>query len=217
MTKSIKSLKPADYNPRKISDKQLELLDKSIKEFGDLSGIVFNVATNKLVGGHQRIKSFNQESIIQKEPFQDETGTTALGYVITSEGKFSYREVNWTEQKEKAANISANKNGGEWDFTKLKDLIEELDDGQFDLELTGFDTQEIENLMTYVPNDDKDYSDKNKEIDLDSFEDVMEFKLKFNKDDYLDIQDKFNILKDKFKVSSNEDVLKELILFHDRT
>jgi len=164
MAKKIKDLNPAEYNPRKISDKQLELLDKSMKEYGDLSGIVFNVATGNIIGGHQRTKLLNPEAIIQKESYQDETGTTAIGYVITSEGKFSYREVNWTEQKEKAANIAANKGGGEWDFTKLKDLMEDLDDGQFDLELTGFDTQEIENLMTFVSedkkNESKDLSDR---------------------------------------------------------
>lgn len=155
MAKKIKDLNPAEYNPRKISDKQLELLDKSMKEYGDLSGIVFNVATGNIIGGHQRTKLLNPEAVIQKEDCQDETGTTAIGYVITSEGKFSYREVNWTEQKEKAANIAANKGGGEWDFTKLKDLIEDLDDGQFDLELTGFDNQEIEKLITYAPSPDE--------------------------------------------------------------
>lgn len=162
MAKKIKDLNPAEYNPRKISDKQLELLDKSMKEYGDLSGIVFNVATGNIIGGHQRTKLLNPEAIIQKESYQDETGTTAIGYVVTSEGKFSYREVNWTEQKEKAANIAANKGGGEWDFTKLKDLIEELDDGQFDLELTGFDDQEIEKLMTYIPEGEtsKEVNDK---------------------------------------------------------
>ena len=156
--KAVKDLNQAPYNPRKISDKQLQILNKSMREYGDLSGIVFNVATNNIVGGHQRTKVLNPEAIIQKESYQDDTGTTAIGYIITSEGKFSYREVNWTEQKEKAANIIANKAGGEWDFTKLKDLIEELDNGQFDLELTGFDAEEIENLMTFTPNQD-DFED----------------------------------------------------------
>jgi len=213
--KSIKDLQHAPYNPRKITDKQLQILNKSMREFGDLSGIVFNVATNNIVGGHQRTKVLDPEAIIQKEAYQDDTGTTAIGYIVTSEGKFSYREVNWTEQKEKAANIVANKAGGKFDFTKLKDLIEELDDGEFDLELTGFDTEEIENLMTFVPLPNDEVEDSK---DLSgSFEDEMILTLKFSKEDYLDIQDKFNILKSKFKLSSNEEILKELILFHDRT
>jgi len=43
----VKSLKPAGYNPRKITDKKLEMLKKSLEEFGDLSGIIFNRRRNK--------------------------------------------------------------------------------------------------------------------------------------------------------------------------
>jgi len=41
----------------------------------------------------------------------------------------------------------------DWEFPILKDLLEELDNGVFDMNLTGFDTKEIEDLMTqfYVP------------------------------------------------------------------
>ena len=45
----VKNLKPAPYNPRKISDKKLEMLGKSMTEFGDLSGIVRNVKTGNLI------------------------------------------------------------------------------------------------------------------------------------------------------------------------
>jgi len=148
---TVKDLKPAPYNPRKISDRQLELLDKTMEEYGDLSGIVFNSSTGNIVGGHQRIKVLNPEWDIIKEHYQDETGTIALGYIVTPKGKFSYREVQWTEQKEKGANLAANKGGGEWEYPLLKDLLEDLDDGSFDMDLTGFDTSEIEDLMTFVP------------------------------------------------------------------
>jgi len=37
----LSDLKPAAYNPRKITDEQLEMLKKSFKKFGDLSGIVY--------------------------------------------------------------------------------------------------------------------------------------------------------------------------------
>jgi len=36
----------------------------------------------------------------------------------------------------------------DWEFPILKDLLEELDNGAFDMNLTGFDTKEIEDLMT---------------------------------------------------------------------
>jgi len=61
--------------------------------------------------------------------------------------------VDLTPVKEKALNIALNKIQGEWDFPKLKDLLEELDTGGFDIEITGFDNAEIEDLMTqfHVP------------------------------------------------------------------
>jgi len=61
--------------------------------------------------------------------------------------------VDLDETKEKALNIALNKISGDWDMPKLKDLLQDLDTGEFDLELTGFDMDEIEDLMTqfHVP------------------------------------------------------------------
>ncbi|KKK57080.1 hypothetical protein LCGC14_3058090, partial [marine sediment metagenome] len=40
------------------------------------------------------------------------------------------------DAKEKALNLALNKISGEWDFPALKDLLEELDTGAFDMEIT---------------------------------------------------------------------------------
>ena len=56
--------------------------------------------------------------------------------------------VDLPDKKEKALNLALNKISGEWDFPKLKDLLEEIDTGEFDIEVTGFDDKEIEDLMT---------------------------------------------------------------------
>ena len=53
--KNIDDLKPASYNPRKISKKAFEGLEVSLKKFGDISGIVWNKRTGNLVSGHQRV------------------------------------------------------------------------------------------------------------------------------------------------------------------
>lgn len=44
---------------------------------------------------------------------------------------------------------------GEWDFPKLKDLLEELDTGESDMDITGFDDEEREELLgkAYDPYD----------------------------------------------------------------
>ena len=143
-------LKPAPYNPRKISVKQLSALEKSMMEFGDLSGIVVNVTTGNVIGGHQRGKVLGQDCTIEKQPAEDLTGTVALGYIETPRGRWSYREVKWDEIKEKAANLAANKHGGEWDLPKVDVILDELKAFDFDLELTGFDFEEV----TVTPSDE---------------------------------------------------------------
>ena len=134
----ISDLKPAEYNPRKISPKQLSALRRSMAEFGDLSGVVVNVRTGNVVGGHQRIKNLDPEWLIEKYPAIEASGTVSLGHIATPWGEWRYREVDWDEIKEKAANLAANKHGGEWDEPKLNLVLDELNALDFDLELTGF-------------------------------------------------------------------------------
>ena len=43
----------------------------------------------------------------------------------------------------------------EWDLPNLKDILQELDTGAFDLEATGFQRHEIEMLMTGVHQDEE--------------------------------------------------------------
>ncbi len=145
--KTIKNIKPADYNPRKITPKQLETLGKSMQDFGDLGGIVVNIRTGNLISGHQRIKNLDPSWPITKEPHTDATGTTATGFIETPTGRFSYREVDWPEAKEKAANISANKSGGYFDLALLKPILIELADTPINIELTGFAPEELKNLL----------------------------------------------------------------------
>ena len=118
---AVSSLTPASYNPRKITEKQLTSLGKSMQQFGDLSGIISNIRTKILVGGHQRLKHFDPEWPITKRDHKDGTGTVAVGEIETPFGIWAYREVDWPEKKEKAANVAANKHGGYFDMASLKD------------------------------------------------------------------------------------------------
>src|SRR5690606_17164928 len=70
--------------------------------------------------------------------------------------------VDLDDAKEKALNLALNKIQGDWDDLKLKDLLQELDTGEFDLELTGFDMDEIEELMTqfHIPEEKKENKPK---------------------------------------------------------
>ena len=84
--KRIDEIIPADYNPRKISKENLERLKKSIKEFGLVDPLVWNERTNRLIGGHQRLKILMEEGVKEVE----------------------VSVVNLPEDKEKALNIALN-------------------------------------------------------------------------------------------------------------
>lgn len=149
----VSDLKQASYNPRNISNDRLDMLELSMDEFGDIGIIVFNIRTGRLVGGNQRSKVLNPDWEIIKEPHKDKVGTVALGYIETPKGRFQYREVDWPEKKELAANLAANKHGGMFDIPKLKDILVDLDDGDFNLELTGFIGDELKELIDWDAGD----------------------------------------------------------------
>ena len=64
--------------------------------------------------------------------------------------------------------------------------------------------------------DGVDYSDKNQEIDVNGFSDLMELKFKYEKDDFLDIQERLNVVCAKQNVETKEAALKELLMFYER-
>jgi hypothetical protein len=102
----LSDLLPADYNPRKISDKAMKGLRASLSRFGELGGIVFNERTGRLVGGHQRVKAL-----------------AALGEI-----EADVRVVDMPLAEEKAANITLNNPGigGEWDDALLRVVLEDI-------------------------------------------------------------------------------------------
>lgn len=126
--KRISELLPASYNPRKdlkAGDAEYEKLKRSIEQFGYVEPIIWNKHTSNVVGGHQRLKILK------------ESGIEELDCVI----------VDLPEEKEKALNIALNKISGDWDKDKLALLITDLQAEDFDISLTGFDVEEIDDLF----------------------------------------------------------------------
>lgn len=127
-TLPISELQPAAYNPRKDlqpGDAEYEKLKQSLSEFGYVEPIIYNHATGHVVGGHQRLKVLA------------DLGHTEVDCVV----------VELDETREKALNIALNKISGEWDNDKLALLIADLDASDFNAELTGFDDDEIAQLI----------------------------------------------------------------------
>lgn len=151
-TLTLKDLKAAKYNPRTITTQALKRLDKSISEFGDLSGVVFNETTGTLISGHQRITTIkDKKTKVVTTKHKDKHGTVAVGHIeVEDNGKeirIPFRVVAWDKRKEKLANIAANAHGGEFDNQKLGKLLAELNTDKFDIELSGFSDIEVKNLV----------------------------------------------------------------------
>lgn len=123
----ISLLKPAEYNPRKdlkSTDKEYQKIKRSIEEFGYVEPIIVN-SDDTIIGGHQRLKVLKD-----------------LGYKEVDVVKV---EVDKT--KEKALNIALNKISGEWDMATLTEVMEDLQLVNFDLEITGFDIDDINSIL----------------------------------------------------------------------
>ena len=119
----LKDLKPATYNPRIMSDKSRKGLRRSLKEFGDLSGITFNKQTGNLVTGHHRMSElmsiWGEKLKIHEDP------QSGLFDIVCPNGDiFPLRVVDWNKTKEMAANITANNTAIQGKFTdKLQPLL----------------------------------------------------------------------------------------------
>lgn len=159
----ISELTPNEKNPRKISDTKLAMLKKSLETFGDLGSIVVNKTTGRLVSGHQRIKSLPNDAeikITKRLAAPNKQGTVALGHCSVGQELFAYREVLVDEATESAMMLAANQQGGEFDFSILPDVLLEIDQANLDLELTGFEEDDLKNILapTDLPSSKEDNS-----------------------------------------------------------
>ena len=126
----IEDLKPAEYNPRQMTEKQVNDLTDSIKKFGLVDPIIVNSnpeRKNTIIGGHQRCKV--AESLGMEE--------VPVYY------------IDLDENKEKELNLRLNKNLGEWNFDILANFDMEV------LEDVGFDTNDLNlNIDKFEDKDD---------------------------------------------------------------
>lgn len=127
--KKIKDLKPAEYNPRYLTDRQEEDLTESLTKFGLCDPIIINKnkeRKNIVIGGHQRLKIW------------EKLGNTEIPCV----------ELDLSEDDEKELNVRLNKNTGDFDFKILKaefevDSLLEWGFEDYELGIGDFEEQKI--------------------------------------------------------------------------
>ena len=126
----LKELKPAAYNPRKKlkkGDKEYEKIKQSLLKFGYVDPIIVNNDMT-VIGGHQRL------TVLKDLDY--ETAKCVI--------------VDLPKEDEKALNIALNKITGQWDDALLADLLLDLQESDFNLDLTGFEPPEIDDILSNV-------------------------------------------------------------------
>lgn len=132
----IDDVRVYERNARTHSDEQIEQICQSIKEFGFTNPILID-ENNVLIAGHGRTEAAKKLGI-KEAP--------------------AIRLAGLTETQIKALRIADNQlalNAG-WDDELLAIELQELDEIGFDLDLTGFSFDEIENLLNGNPGADEE-------------------------------------------------------------
>ena len=139
----LSELHPASYNPRKKlkkGDKEYEKIKQSLLKFGYVDPIIVNNDLT-VIGGHQRL------TVLKDLDY--ETAKCVI--------------VDLSKEDEKALNIALNKITGQWDDQLLADLLLDLQESDFNLDLTGFEPPEIDDILSNVH--DKDLSDDDFDVE----------------------------------------------------
>ena len=163
--KPINSVLGYVNNARVHPQEQIDQIKSSIIEFGMCTPI--GIHNDTIVYGHGRHEALKQ-----------------LGYNEIPTLDLSHL----TEAQRKAFTIADNKIGDNSSFDEelLKIELESLQEMDFDYSDLGFDFDfDMEEIS-----EDEDYSCKNKEIDTDDYEDIMELKFKLTFSEYEEAREK---------------------------
>jgi len=123
------TLQPHPRNPNTHSDEQIKLLAKIIQHQGWRNPVVVSKLSGFIVAGHGRLKAAEllglDEVPVDLQDFKTEADE--LAHLVADNRIAELSEIN---------------------RATLADIIADLDTGEIDLELTGFELPDLEELMT---------------------------------------------------------------------
>ncbi len=141
----IGDLRPAPFNPRRISDAELEALTRSIREFGLIDPIIARREDRMVIGGHQRLVAARRLGL----------ETVPVIYVDIS------------PEQAKLLNLALNKISGDWDQELLARLLGDLrETPDVDVSLSGFGEDEVAKLLKSL--DSREKRDRPEAFDFDA-------------------------------------------------
>jgi hypothetical protein len=122
----IDQLRPDPANPRRISEEELDSLERSIRQFGFVQPVLARREDQTVIGGHQRLVAARR-----------------LGLATVP--------VTWLDlsiEQARLLNLALNRISGSWDDALLARLLADLQTTpDVDLSLSGFGEAEIADLL----------------------------------------------------------------------
>jgi DNA modification methylase len=122
----IEALHPDPANPRRISEDELDALERSLRQFGFVQPVLARRADATVIGGHQRLVAARR------------LGLTSV-------------PVTWLDvsvEQARLLGLALNKISGSWDDALLARLLADLAaTPDLDIALSGFDEDEIGDLL----------------------------------------------------------------------
>lgn len=125
----VRDLRPWSDNPRAHDAEQIRLLQKSMEAFGLLALPVAQRGTLRLLAGHGRVQAMLQAGY----------GESVIPVVL----------ADLSEDEATAYTVADNRLSdlSEWNLPALRDALGELDNGAFDVELTGYTEEALGKLF----------------------------------------------------------------------
>ncbi|MGD0019588.1 MAG: ParB N-terminal domain-containing protein [Candidatus Limnocylindrales bacterium] len=141
---AIDQLRPDPANPRRISDEELEALERSLRQFGFVQPVLARREDRTVIGGHQRLVAARR-----------------LGLITVP--------VTWldlTVDQSRLLNLALNKISGTWDEQLLARLLADLQSSpEVDLSLSGFGEDEVRDLLRSL--ETREMQERPESFDLD--------------------------------------------------
>ena len=194
ITRPIEDLIPDPRNARKHPAEQISRLIGSIKEFGFLAPILIN-SENRILAGHGRVEAARKAGLKDVPCLQVEhlTETQQRAYVLADN---------------RLAQMA------EWDMEIVANEMAELAGLDFDLELTGFDSEEVKAQLADIGEVDiNDSSLKTMEEQAGQYEDsaFRQIVLIYHAEEYERVIDAMGDCAEKNGLTDNTQVVNHLL------
>jgi ParB-like chromosome segregation protein Spo0J len=195
---AVESLIPYARNARKHSDEQIAQIAASIREFGFNNPVLVD-ADNGIIAGHGRVLAARK-----------------LGLKDAP----CLRLKHLTDAQRRAYTLADNRLaelGGGWDEEMLKVEFEQLTETDFDINLTGFDSTEVENLLNQIDSTTNTENGKNPLEKLDKYleSETKVISISYESDEFISTVNRLDRIMKEHGFSSYSPLLVMLIDFYE--